>query len=65
MKNIIAALVLSITLASPAHALNARTILGAPFWAVGFVVRLIADVTIVPFKNGSNYYYYAPAVKGW
>lgn len=42
-----------------------RKLLGAPFWAVGFVATLVADVTLVPLKDGALHYVRKPAVRGW
>jgi hypothetical protein len=55
----------NIAFAPPAHAGLGRKILGAPFFAVGFVVTLIGDLVATPFKSGSQQYIYGAPVKGW
>lgn len=65
MKRLVVALVLTLTVMQPAHAGILRKVLGAPFYAVGFTIALVADVVATPFKQGADHYVNAPAVKGW
>ncbi len=42
-----------------------RKVLGAPFWAIGFTVTLVGDITVVPLYNGAMHYVNGQSVTGW
>lgn len=65
MKAVIMSALLAVALCSPAHAFSLRKVLGAPGFAVGFVVAMTADLTVVPLRKGFKHYVIAPAIKGW
>lgn len=64
-KLLILALLLSQSAPAFAYHINARKILGAPFFAIGFTAALVADVTVYRLYKGAKHYDQNPPIKGW
>lgn len=74
MKPILVAMLMCIAIAAPAHAFSIkrfashctiRTVVGAPFYAVGFGVLMVTDLTVTPVIKGAKQYIYGAPIAGY